>query len=134
MPPVRTSVPVPALVTLVAAPERIEEMVLDELLVVIVDAAARLIVPPERTIAPDPEAKVMPPVATVPLTMMVPAPRPLASLPKLTVSAVVVVMLALGAVVPLLPVVHPWVELPMVGSAHVPVAVPYPAAVVLPSQ
>ena len=48
--------PVPTLVREVAAPARTELMVSVLLLTVMVSAAARVIVPPDSTMAPEPDA------------------------------------------------------------------------------
>ena len=97
-----------------------------ELLLTVMTAVAGKVrdVPPERTIAPDPEAKVMLLELNVPLNVTVPAPRPVAPLPKLIGSDVVVLMLP-GMDEPVASVVHPGIG-PGVGAAQVPPAVPNP--------
>ena len=62
----KVSVPVPLMVRLVPAPVRMESIVSAALLTVMTSAAAKVIVPPERTIVPEPEAKVMLAEFTVP--------------------------------------------------------------------
>ena len=64
------------------------------------------IVPPDSVVLPEPVAKVRDDAFWVPETVMVPAPRPVAPLPKLTVSLPVVVMLAPGVPDPFALVVH----------------------------
>ena len=54
-----SKVPVPALVRLVAAPARTEVMVSEALLTVVVWEPDKVMVPVERTMAPEPDAKVM---------------------------------------------------------------------------
>ena len=84
-------------------------------------AAARLMTPPERMIAPEEVPKVMFADATVPLTIRGPAPRGFEVRPKLRSSAVVVVTVPEGvAVKPVFAGAHPWVLLFVVGEAHVP--------------
>ena len=110
-------------------------MVLVVLLTVMMVAAARLIVPPESTMAPEPEAKVMSPESTVPLTVMGPAARPVAPLPKLMESVVAVVKGA-KAFSPVALRDQP-ATVPAVGAAQVPVdapAVPKPAVASSSSQ
>ena len=127
--------PVPALVRLVAAPLKVEPIVFEALLTVIVDTGAKLMVLPESTMAPEPEANVRLPASTVPLVVMVPAAKPVAPLPKLRLSLVVVVtLLPLIAVEPVVSVVQPAVAVPVVGAAHVPLAVPKLAVALLLSQ
>ena len=92
------------------------------LTVMVADAGIVMLVPPDRTIAPEPDAKVMLPELSTPETLMVPAPSTVAPLPKLTRSVVAVVMLAPGAAAPVPSVFH-WLS---VGSAHMPPAVPKP--------
>ncbi len=67
-------------------------MVSEALLTVMVGAVPPRVmeVPPERTMAPEPEAKVRVFPLTAPLIPMVPAARPVAPLPKFRASAVVV--------------------------------------------
>ena len=123
--------PVPALVTLVVADARTEPIVSVVLLTVMVSETGRVIVPPESTMAPEPDAKVIPPADTVPLTVMVPAPRPVVVLPKLMASPVPVMTLA-GVVpeAPLLLVLQPGYPAACV-AVHVPPAFPKPLALEL---
>ena len=117
------------------APPKMELIVFVALLTVVVWAAARLMVLPERTIAPEADAKVISPASTGPLTVMVPVVRPVAPLPKLTESVVAVVTLfARTTVVPAASVLQPSVAVPVVGAAQVPEAAPNPAVPLLPSQ
>ncbi len=132
--PDSVSVPVPALVSDEAAPARMEEIVSEELFTVITDALPRLMVPPDRLIAPEAEPKVKLPALTVPETVIVPAPRAAEEVPKFKSSEVVVLVVPVMVFVPADEVDHPWVELFVVGSAHVPVAVPKPEVEPLPSQ
>jgi len=50
-----------------------------------------VMLPPERAMAPEPDAKVMFPTFTEPLTVIVPAVRPVVPFPKLTASVVALV-------------------------------------------
>lgn len=112
------------------APTKFVEMVSVALLTVMVDAAAIVSeVPPETTIAPDPDAKIIVPKAWPdPETDTVPAARPVAPLPKLTSSVVAVGEVKAGAGLPV-PLVFQLVLVP-----HVPPAVPKPAVTPLLSQ
>jgi hypothetical protein len=89
-------------------------------------------VPPESVIA-ELVAKVMVLLVTLPLIVTVPAPKARVAVPKLTLSAAVVVTLP-GTSVPPELVLHPCEALPVVGTAHVPPAVPKPAVAPLLSQ
>ena len=107
----------------------IEVMVFVVLSTVTTGAAEKLICPPDSTTAPEPEANVMFPDASVPDTIIVPAVTPSERKPKFTASVVPfvlrVVMLAPTVAVPAVLVLHRLV----VGAAHVPVAEPKPAVV-----
>ena len=104
------------------------------LFIVMVEGDAKpMAVPPEMIIPPEPEANVMSPEDTLPLTVTVPAASPVAPLPKLRASVVAVVTLP-GSVAPVESVLHPCELLPVVGAAHVPPAVPKPAVPPLLSQ
>ncbi len=132
--PERMSVPEPLLVR-PAEPVIAEEIVLDALLIVIVGVVPpREMVPPERTIAPEAEPKVRELALTVPETVIVPAASPSEEVPKFSASEVVVVVVPDMTLTPVAEVLHPWVELFVVGSAHVPCAVPNPALESLLSQ
>ena len=111
------------MVKLVPAPVRLELIVFVALLTVIVEAAAKLIEPPDRTMAPEAAPKVMLPESIAPLTVIVPAPRPAVAVPKLMMSVVVVVV---ETMVPV-PRISPHVEPP--DPSQVPPAVPNPAVV-----
>ena len=112
-----------------------EEIVLDALLTVIVGVVPpREMVPPERTIAPEAAPKVSELAPTVPETVIVPAASPSEEVPKFNASEVVVLVVPDMALVPAEEVLQPWVELFVVGSAHVPCAVPNPAVESLLSQ
>ena len=123
--PESVSVPVPSFFNVVEAPASALEMESLVLLTVIVVFAARLMVPPESAIAPEPAAKMILPEATVPDTAMEPAASPVDPFPKFSESEVVVVT-ALGTAAPVLLVLHPCVLSAVVGTAQVPAAVPKP--------
>ena len=72
-------------------------------------------------------------LVTKPLTVIVPAPKASAPVPKLTMSPFVVVTVP-GTSVPAELVLHPWEASPVDGDAQVPPAVPKPALVPLLSQ
>ena len=118
-----------------AEPVIAEEIVLDALLTVIVGVVPpREMVPPERTIAPEAEPKVRELAPTVPEMVIVPAASPSEEVPKFKASEVVVFVVPERALVPAEEVLQPWVELFVVGEAHVPPAVPNPALESLVSQ
>ena len=94
----------------------------------------KLILPPERVIAPDAVPKVIPAELTFPETVIVPAARPADPVPKFRGSEVVVVVVPESVLVPAEEVLQPWVELFVVGAAQVPPAVPNPAVESLLSQ
>ena len=129
--------PVPFLVRLVPAPARTQLIacaILAGLLALIVETAARLMVPPESSMDPDDDAKFRSPALTV-FTAMNPAPSPSDALPKFRTSAVVVVTLfPFTTVNPVISVVQPPMVAPRVGTLHVPVASPKPASPSLASQ
>ena len=131
--PVSLSMPLPSLTKLVP-PTRTVPMVLEALFTVIL-LSPMVIWPPARTMVPEADPKVILPELTVPLTAMVPAPRPAAAVPKFVLSPVVVVtLLPEMAVVPAAFVLQPDVAVPTHGAAQVPVAVPKPAVPLLLSQ
>ena len=119
----------PFLVRLVAAPVSGVLMVSAALLRVIVDAAAKLMaVPPERTMAPEPEANVRVPAFWVPVTETVPAARPRSEpAPKLR-SSLVVGLVTAGELAPESSVLQ------KASVPQVPPAVPKPAVMLLLSQ
>ena len=132
--PERVSVPVPFLVR-PAVPASTEVMASEVLFTVIVGVVPpRVIVPPERVMFPEAEPKVSEFAFTVPETVIVPAARPAEPVPKFKASEVEVVVVLEGSVAPVASVLQPWVELLVVGAAHVPVAVPKPAVPPLLSQ
>jgi hypothetical protein len=90
-------------------------------------------VPPERMIAPEALPKASELLVTLPLIVTVPAPKANVAAPKLTSSATVVVTFP-GTSVPPELVLHPCEEFPVVGTAHVPSAVPKPGLLPLLSQ
>ena len=94
----------------------------------------RVMVPPERVMFPEAEPKVREFAFTVPETAIVPSERPAEPVPKFRASEVVVVVVLEGSVAPVASVLQPWVELFVVGAAHVPPAVPKPAVAPLLSQ
>ena len=101
--PDRVSEPVPFLLMLL--PLMFEEMVAaEEPFTVMFDKLP--IEPPESAMLPEPDAKMRDATFRLPETVMVPAPRPVAPLPKLTVSLPVVVMLVPGVPDPSVLVVH----------------------------
>lgn len=127
--PVKITVPPPVKAKLVPAPERAELMVLVLPPLLMVAAAPRLMVPVERIMLPELSSKVMLPASTVPVTVMVPAARPSAPVPKFTVFEVVLARVPETASVPAAD------ELQRVAvDVHVPPAVPKPAVVLLLSQ
>jgi hypothetical protein len=83
---------------------------------------------------PEAEPKVREFAFTVPETVIVPSARPAEAVPKFSASEVVVVVVLDMAEVPAAEVLQPWVELFVVGAAHVPPAVPKPAVESLASQ
>ena len=112
-----------------------EEIVLEALLTVIVGVVPpREMVPPERTIAPEAEPKASELAATVPETVIVPAVSPSEPVPKFKASEVVVLVVPDMAFVPAEDVLQPCVALFVVGSAHVPPAVPNPTVASFASQ
>lgn len=116
-------------------PEITEEIVLAALFTVIVGVVPpRERVPPETTIAPDWDPKEREFALTVLETVIVPAARPAEPVPKFKASVALVVVVPEGSVAPVESVLQPWVELFVVGAAHVPVAVPKPAVPPLLSQ
>ncbi len=118
-----------------AEPVSDEEIVLAALLTVRVGVAPpRKIVPPERTTASDADPKVREFASTVPEIAIVPAVRPSVEVPKFKESEVPVVVVPERALVPSGEVDQPWVELFVVGEAHVPAAVPKPAVASFESQ
>ena len=72
-------------------------------------------------------------LVTKPLTVTMPAPKANAAVPKLTVSPFRVLTFP-GTSVPPELVLQPCAELPLVGIAHVPLAVPKPLVEPLLSQ
>ena len=92
----------------------------------------RVILPPERVIFPEALPKVIPAELTLPETVIVPAARPFVEVPKLSGSAVVVVVLLpiVGSVPPVLLPDHS--VLP--AELQVPFAVPKPAVPLFVSQ
>ncbi len=126
--------PVPFLVR-PAVPRIAEEIESEVLLTVMVGVVPpRVMVPPERTIAPEAEPKVSEFALTVPETVIVPAARPAEPVPKCKASEVVVLVVPDRTLVPAEEVLQPWVELFVVGAAQVPPAVPNPAVESLLSQ
>jgi hypothetical protein len=83
---------------------------------------------------PEAEPKVSEFAFTVPETVIVPAARPAEPVPKFKASVALVVVVPDIALVPAAEELQPWVELFVVGAAHVPVAVPKPAVESLESQ
>ena len=103
-------------------------MVSVALLTVMVDVAGKLMaVPPERVMAPEPDANVRVPAFWVPVTETVPPTRPVTPAPKLRLS-LVVGLVTLGEVSPESLVLQKG-SLP-----QVPPAVPKPTAMLLLSQ
>ena len=126
--PERVSIPVPFLVR-PAEPASTEEMVSEELFTVIVGVVPpRVIVPPERAMFPEAEPKVSKFALTVPETVIVPAARPAEAVPKFKASVELVVVVPEGSVLPVASELQPCVASFVVGAAHVPCAVPKPAA------
>lgn len=127
-------VPVPFFVR-PAEPVIAEEIELAALLTVMVGVVPpRAMVPPERTIAPEAEPKVREFASTVPEIAIVPAARPSVEVPKFKASEAPVAVVPERALVPSEEVDQPWVELFVVGEAHVPAAVPKPAVASFVSQ
>ena len=132
--PLRVSVPVPFLVR-PAEPEIFALIVLELLSTVILGVVPpRVIVPVVRVMAPEAEPKLIEFAFTDPEIVIVPAARPSEAVPKIRVSEVVLVVVPDIAFVPADEVLQPWVELFVVGAAHVPPAVPKPAVESLVSQ
>ena len=128
------SVPVPFLVR-PAVPASTEVMASEVLFTVIVGVVPpRVIVPPERVMFPEAEPKVSEFAFTVPETVTVPAARPAEPVPNCKASEVAVVVVLEGSVAPVASPLQPWVELFVVGAAHVPEAVPKPVVEPLLSQ
>ncbi len=99
--------------------------VLAELVTVMAELEPSEILPPERVTFEDEAVKLMSLALTLPETVIVPVPSWLVAVPKL------ILLLAEEVepdmvVLPVLSVVQPWVALFVVGSAHVPWAVPKP--------
>ena len=93
----------------------------------------KVIFPPESSIFPDADPKVIAPELTLPDTVIVPEARPVV-VPKFRASEVVVVVVPESVAVPVALVLQPWVELFVVGATQVPPAVPNPAVESLLSQ
>ncbi len=126
--------PVPFLVR-PAEPSTTEEMVSEVLFTVMVGVVPpRVIAPPERVMFPEAEPKFSTFAFTVPETVIVPEARPDEPVPKFRMSEVVVVVVPDRALVPAEEVLQPWVELFVVGAAHMPPAVPKPDVELLLSQ
>lgn len=130
MVPVSVSVPLPSLLR-PAVPAMMELILSAALLTVMVGVVpSRVMVPPERRMAPEALPKVRLLALTVPETVIVPAASPSVSVPKKRASLVVVVMLPPGAVSPVKSVLHR----STVGAVQVLPAVPKPLVVPSSSQ
>ena len=134
---------VPPLLTIqVGEPPRVmfEEMVsviaevFAEFVTVICEDVPMVMLPPERVMFEEEAIKLMTFALTLPETVIVPAPIWLVEVPKLILSDVVVVFEPDIDEVPALLRVQPWVALFVVGAAHVPWALPKPAAESLESH
>ena len=93
-----------------------------------------VMLPPERVIFEDEPTMVIVFALTLPETVIVPVSSWLEAVPKFTAVEVVVVVVPESASVPVEEVLQPWVASFVVGSAHVPLAVPNPAVEPLLSQ
>ena len=93
-----------------------------------------VMLPPERVIFEDEPTMVIVFALTLPETVIVPVSSWLEAVPKFTAVEVVVVVVPESAAVPVEEVLQPWVASFVVGSAHVPLAVPNPAVEPLLSQ
>lgn len=133
--PVPLIAPLTLIVAAVVVPKTIEVLALSvtaepmiwPLLLAVMEGAVppSAIVPPERVMAPEPEAKTSLLASTVPVRAMEPVASPVAALPKFKVLLVVVVTFP-GSVAPVASVLQPCVASPVVGAAQVPAAVPKP--------
>ena len=78
-----------------------------------------VVFPPERVMFEEEAVKLMSLALTLPETVIVPVPSWAEEVPKLILSLPVVVEPDM-VVLPVLSIVQPWVELFVVGAAHVP--------------
>ena len=132
----------PLLTVQLAVPPRVmfEEMVsvmaevFAEFVTVICEDVPMVMLPPERVMFEEEPTKLMTFALTLPETVIVPVPIWLAAVPKLILSMLVVVFEPDIDEVPALLRVQPWVALFVVGAAHVPWALPKPAAESLESH
>ena len=109
-------------------------VVLAELVAVMAELEPSVILPPERVMFEDEPTMVIVFALTLPETVIVPVPNWLEAVPKFTAVEVEVVVVPESASVPVKEVLQPWVASFVVGSAHVPLAVPNPAVEPLLSQ
>ena len=110
-------------------------LVLAELVTVIPGLVPpRVMLPPERVMFEEEPTSVIVFALTLPETVIVPVPIWLVEVPKFRASEVVVVFAPDITLAPVEEVLQPWVELFVVGAAHVPCAVPKPDEESLLSQ
>jgi len=110
-------------------------LVLAELVTVIPGLVPpRVMLPPERVMCEEEPTSVIVFALTLPETVIVPVPIWLVEVPKFRASEVVVVFAPDITLAPVEEVLQPWVELFVVGAAHVPCAVPKPDEESLLSQ